>query len=176
MMITGGLAAFWSTHFVTILTAQGLTVAAAVALGTLIGPAQVGARVIEMLGRGRHHPVWTTFAYAACGVAGFAGLWAGVPAALALVAYGAGNGLWSIARGALPLALFGADRYARVVGMLALPTFTASALAPLIGGALIDRFDAARAIPASLALALIPLGVAIYLLAGHVRRRPSPVR
>lgn len=176
MMITGGIAAFWSTHLITILSAQGLSVAAAVALGTLIGPSQVGARVVEMLGRGRHHPVWTTFAYAVCGVIGFGGLWLGVPAALAFIAYGAGNGLWSIARGALPLAIFGADRYARVVGMLALPTFTASALAPLVGGALIDRFGAAGAVPTSLALAFVPLGISGWLVIGHVRARRGAVR
>ena len=176
MMISGGIASFWSTHLITILTAQGATLAAAVALGAVIGPAQVGARVLEMLGRGRHHPVWTTLAYATCGVLGFAGLWLGVPAMLAFIAYGAGNGLWSIARGSLPLVLFGPERYPRIVGMLALPLFTASALAPLTGGLLIDRFGTGWAIPTSLALACIAFVIAVVLATGHVRGRSDPVR
>ncbi|MGH1424111.1 MAG: MFS transporter [Pseudooceanicola sp.] len=176
MVVTGGLAAFWSTHLITIMTAKGLGLAAAVALGTVIGPSQVAARVVEMMGRGRHHPVWTVLAYAICGVVGFGGLWMGVPATLAFIAYGAGNGLWSIARGALPLAVFGPERYARTIGMLALPTFASSALAPLIGAMLIDRYGAAQAVPISAILTLIPLIVAAILVRNHVRARPGAVR
>ncbi|OWU85631.1 hypothetical protein ATO6_01485 [Oceanicola sp. 22II-s10i] len=171
MTVTGGLAAFWSTHLITILTSQGMTLAAAVALGTIIGPAQVGARVLEMLGRGKHHPVWTTFAYAVCAVLGFGGLALGVPATIAFLFYGAGNGLWSIARGAFPLAAFGPERYARTVGMLALPTFTASAIAPLLGGALIERFGTDNVIPASALITLVPFAAMLALLADHLRRK-----
>lgn len=172
MTITGGVAAFWSVHLITILTSEGATLAAAVALGAVIGPSQVGARVVEMLGKGRHHPVWTFVGYAVCGVAGFGMLWAGLPATLAFVAYGAGNGLWSIARGALPLSVFGAERYARTVGMLALPVFAASAVFPLAGAAAIDRFGTGWAVPGSFLLALIPLVVAAILLRGHLRAGP----
>jgi hypothetical protein len=57
-------------HLLTFLQARGLGLAAAVALGTLVGPSQVGAHVIEMA-FGRHcHPIWTvaaSFALVACG-------------------------------------------------------------------------------------------------------------
>ncbi|MDF1856743.1 MFS transporter [Pseudooceanicola sp.] len=176
MMVTASIGAFWSTHLITILSAQGMSLAAAVALGAVIGPAQVAARVGEVLGRGRNHPIWTMLTYAICAVVGMGGLWLGIPAMLAFIAYGMGNGLWSITRGAMPLAMFGPDRYARIVGMLALPTFSASALAPLVGGALIDRFGAAGAVPVSALLALIPLAAALILVRGHVRQRPGVVR
>ena len=83
---------------------RGLALAAAVGLGALVGPAQVGARVVEMALGGRHHPIWTLAAAAILIAAGLALLWTGVGLpALALIAYGAGNGIWSIARGTLPL-------------------------------------------------------------------------
>ena len=69
MLVLNGLivgsVAIW---LLTFLQAQGLSLSAPVALGALIGPAQVGARVLEMAGRGRHHPIWklaiSTFAIA----------------------------------------------------------------------------------------------------------------
>ncbi len=131
------LASLWSVHLITILTAQGYALAAAVALGTLIGPAQVGARVLEMASGARHHPIWTGAAAALLVALGFLGLVAGFPAAAALIAYGAGNGLWSIARGAMPLTIFGAADYPRIMGRLAAPALFASAAAPLLGSWLI---------------------------------------
>ncbi len=134
LVLNGLIVVNVSTWLFTFLQAQGLTLSAAVALGALIGPAQVGARVLEMAGRGRHHPIWTlaisTFAIAAGllllaadhGVAG-----------VALVLYGGGNGLFSIARGALPLAVFGADRYPAIMGSLARPSLIAQAAAPVLG-------------------------------------------
>lgn len=65
-------------------------------------------------------------------------LWLGLlGAAIALILYGAGNGIYSIARGTLPLALFGPDRYAPIMGRLAAPNLIAQALAPLAGAAVI---------------------------------------
>ena len=142
--------------------------AAAVALGALVGPAQVGARVVEMASGGRHHPVWTMAAAAVLIAAGLVLLWSGAgPLALALVAYGAGNGIWSIARGTLPLALFGPRGYATLMGRLAMPSLIAQALAPSVGAGLILRFGAAVTLATLAALAAIDLlGVgALWLLA-----------
>jgi predicted MFS family arabinose efflux permease len=132
------LATIWSVHLITILKAEGYALAAAIALGTLIGPAQVGARVLELLGGGRHHPIWTMIAATTLVLLGFVGLRLGITASAALIAYGAGNGLWSIARGALPLELFGPVRYARNMGVIAMPILIAGAAAPVVGAALID--------------------------------------
>jgi hypothetical protein len=163
------VATVWSIHLVTILTAGGYTLAAAIALGTLIGPAQVGARLLEMLGRGRHHPIWTMAAATSLVLVGFLGLLLGVPAAAALVAYGAGNGLWSIARGALPLAIFGPGVYAQTMGRLATPMLLASAAAPTAGGLLIQWLGPDGTLSALAALASVPC-VATLVLAATVRR------
>ncbi|MEI4473462.1 MFS transporter [Frigidibacter sp. MR17.24] len=133
-----------SVHLVVLLAARGFGAAEAVALGALIGPAQVAARLVEMAGRGRHHPRWTL---AAAGVAAGAGLVAlgtgWVLPGVALVLYGGGNGLVSIARGALPLAWFGAGRYPALMGQLARPALLAQAAAPMLGALLLQAGGAA---------------------------------
>lgn len=135
-----------SVHLVALLSGAGYSTQAAIALGTLIGPAQVGARLLELLGRGRHHPIWTMSASAALMLAGLGGLILGLPAFAALVAYGAGNGLWSIARGAVPLALFGPENYAPLIGRLAMPFLLTGASAPFLGAMLIDDFGSKGAL------------------------------
>lgn len=130
-----------SVHLLTLLQAKGVSLADAVTLGALIGPAQVGARVLEMIGRGRHHPLWTLTAAVVLGAVGLLVLAAGWPAlGIGLILYGAGNGIFSIARGALPLALFGPDRYAPLMGRLARPGLVAQAAAPLLGATVIASF------------------------------------
>ncbi|WP_158966802.1 MFS transporter [Chachezhania sediminis] len=165
------LSTIWSVHMVTILTAGGLSLAAAIGLGALIGPSQVGARVLEMLGRGRHHPIWTLGISTALVLVGFGGLQFGLPAALALIAYGGGNGLWSIARGALPLALFGEDGYAATMGRLARPMLFAGAAAPSVGGLMIERLGPDRTMTALAVLALIPVVAAVVLTVRVARDR-----
>lgn len=158
-----GLASIWSIHLVTILMAGGHGLAAAVGLGALIGPAQVGARVIEMLGRGRHHPIWTLWAATLLVLLGFLGLWADLPAAAALVAYGAGNGLWSIARGALPLAIFDVADYPRIIGRLAAPMLLTAAAAPLAGAWLIETVGPDGTLLALTIGAMVPCAAALVL-------------
>ena len=123
LTIAGVIAAIWSVHLITLLQAGGVSMAGAVALGALVGPAQVAARVVEMASGSRHHPIWTMAAAAMLIAAGLGLLWYGAGApAVALIAYGAGNGIWSIARGTLPLALFGPRGYAELMGRLAMPS------------------------------------------------------
>ncbi len=111
------LSATMSVHLLTVLQASGLALATAVGLGALVGPCQLAARAIEMAIAQRHHPIWTKVASVTLVAIGISALWAHfpfVPAALAF--YGAGIGLESIARGTLPLAMFGPHRYATVMG------------------------------------------------------------
>ncbi|MEO3384654.1 MFS transporter [Mesorhizobium sp. CAU 1741] len=155
-----------SVHLLTLLQARGVTLGEAVALGALIGPAQVGARVLEMLGRSRHHPLWTLTAAVSLCAAGLVLLASGIGLlGTALVLYGAGNGIFSIARGALPLALFGPERYASLMGRLARPGLIAQAAAPLVGAALISRFgpEATLQFAAMLGLANIALVVVLWI-------------
>lgn len=163
------MSSVWSVHLITVLTSTGHTVAAAVGLGALIGPAQVGARLVEMLGGGKHHPVWTFVISTSLVAVGFLGLRMGLPAAAALIAYGGGNGLWSIARGSLPLSLFGPRDYARIMGRLATPILIASAAAPLIGGVLIARIGPQGLLDVLSAAAALPLLAALILLRTVIR-------
>ena len=168
------IAAVWSVHLIPILQAQGLTLAAAVALGALVGPAQVGARVIEMASGGRHHPVWTMAAATLLIALGLGGLATGLPAAAALVAYGAGNGVWSIARGALPLSLFGAGGYATTMGALATPMLLASAAAPTLGALLLQRLGAGATLAVLAAASAVPVLCVATLLALQGKARSQP--
>ncbi|MFO1039323.1 MAG: MFS transporter [Geminicoccaceae bacterium] len=138
--VTAAVAALLSVQLLILLQALGLSLASAVALGALIGPAQVGARALELLAGRFLHPIWTLVAATVLLVAGTGLLaWGALPAAIAILLYGAGAGLESIARGTLPLSLFGADRYAALMGRLALPRLLAQAAAPPIGAVLLDR-------------------------------------
>jgi hypothetical protein len=130
-------------HLLTILQARDITLAAAVAFGALVGPSQVGARVLEMLIGRRFHPIWTAAAAVFLTMAGIAILAAGLPViALALILYGGGIGIRSIVRGTLPLALFGPQDYPSLMGRLALPILVAGALSPLAGAYVIEYLGA----------------------------------
>lgn len=130
-----------SVHLLTLLQARGIALATAVGLGALLGPSQVGARVLEMMFGRNTHPVWSLLASAVLVAAGLAML-AGAPgvAALGMIFYGAGSGVRSIARGTVPLALFGREGYAILMGRIALPTLVAQAASPSIGAWLLDGF------------------------------------
>jgi predicted MFS family arabinose efflux permease len=136
-VITIGAAvlAIVGTHLLPLLQARGLDLALAVGLGTIIGPAQVGARVVEMFAGHRYHPVWTMIASVVLVAISAVMLLAGFPiVALAIALYGAGNGIGSVARGTVPLALFGPERYPVLMGRLALPLLIAMAVSPFLGG------------------------------------------
>jgi hypothetical protein len=84
--------------------------------------------------KGRHHPLWTLTAALALVSVGLGLLAMGMPGVgMWLVLYGGGNGVYSIARGTVPLALFGPIHYPLVVGRLARPGLIAQALAPPAG-------------------------------------------
>jgi Major Facilitator Superfamily len=139
-----------SVHLLSILRAQDIALAAAVALGALVGPAQVGARAVEMLIGRYHHPIWTMVASTLFVAIGVGALWGGLPIiSAALVFYGAGIGIESIARGTLPLALFGADRYAAIMGRIAMPSLIAQAVSPSLSVSLMERSGASGMLAAS---------------------------
>ena len=77
--------------------------------------------------------------------------------------YGAGIGLESIARGTLPLALFGSEGYATLMGRLAMPSLIAQAAAPSLGALLIERAGTSAALGALAATALLNVVLACGL-------------
>src|SRR5262249_46384757 len=109
-------------HLLIFLQARGVDLAAAVTLGTLFGPAQVGARVVERIFGSRYHPIWTLIAAGALMAAGLA-LLLGHSALLAggVLVDGARYGITWIARGTPPPAPFGPVPFPRAVGRPAFP-------------------------------------------------------
>jgi hypothetical protein len=74
---------------------------------------------------------------------------------LIILIYGAGYGISWIGRGTLPLALFGPERFPRLMGRLAFPSLIVQALAPSAGALLIEASGADAAIDVLTILALI---------------------
>ena len=153
-----------AAHLPRLLEAGGASLAAAVAAGALIGPAQVGARLLEYGLLRRLHPLFSARFAALMHPAGAAlFMAAGAPAAAAFtIVHGAGNGILTIANGTLPLALFGPRGYGARQGLLMVPSRVAQASAPWLFGLCLDHWGAnALWLSGSLGLAAF---VALFLL------------
>jgi MFS family permease len=134
--VTGAMAA----HLPSLFEMIGATTVQAVAAAALVGPAQVAARLAEFIIMRRVHPLVSARIAASMHPIGAAVLVAfGAPAAPAFaLLHGAGNGLLTIARGTVPLALFGPVNYGARTGLLGAPARAAQAAAPLLFGLLMD--------------------------------------
>jgi MFS family permease len=124
-----------SAQLLAIFERFGLTPATVVAIGMLFGPAQVLARICELAFGGNLHPLSTARLAIGLLVAAFV-LLALLPFSAPLAAgfavmYGMANGLMTIARGTVPLALFGAAGYGRLMGRIAGPYLVVQAAAPV---------------------------------------------
>jgi MFS family permease len=159
------LSSLMSVHLLTMLQASGIALAAAVGLGAVVGPFQVTARIVEMAIARYHHPVWTKAASVMFVAIGLSWLWSGLPVILlALGSYGAGVGLESIARGTLPLALFGGAGYATLMGRLAVPSLLAQAAAPWVGAILLERAGAHGALAVVALVAFLNVALTAVLV------------
>jgi predicted MFS family arabinose efflux permease len=132
-----------SAHLLAIFARSGIDAGTVVWIGALFGPAQVGARLIEFSFGRDLHPLWVArFALMVLLCAFAMLLLAGVSTPLAAVfalMFGGANGLITITRGAVPLALFGASGYGRLMGRLAGPFLLMQAAAPLIMAFVVER-------------------------------------
>jgi predicted MFS family arabinose efflux permease len=155
-----------ATHLPRLLQAAGATLATAVLVGALIGPAQVGARLLEFGLLRRVHPLLSARLASALHPLGALCLAVfGAPAAAVFgVLHGAGNGILTIAKGTLPLVVFGPLGYGRRQGWLMLPARGAQALAPWLFGIALDRWGAG-ALGVSAALGTLAF-LALFLLRG----------
>lgn len=135
--VSSGLSAILPTMLVEL----GATPTTALFAGTLIGPAQVAARLLEAGWLGRYHPLVSARLATLLHPIGVTTLILGGPALVSVFAvlYGAGNGIVTIARGTLPLALFGPAGFGRRVGLISLPSRATAALAPLALGLMLEH-------------------------------------
>jgi len=167
LSLGAGVGSIVVVHLLIFLQARGVDFAVAVSLGTLFGPAQVGARVIERLFGSRYHPIWTMIGSCALMAIGLVLLFADVSwLVLIIVLYGAGYGVSWIGRGTLPLALFGPVRFPRLMGKLAFPSLIVQALAPSAGALLIEAYgvDATIGLLTACALINVVLVAALWAL------------
>lgn len=125
-----------AAHLPGMLQVLGVSLVAAVTVGALMGPSQVAGRVLEIALLHRLHPIWSARIAASGFPLGAALLlWLGPGLAVAFaVLHGLGNGIMTIVRGTLPLAVFGPSGYGRRQGWLMVPTRFLSALAPYLTG------------------------------------------
>src|SRR5262245_20288258 len=167
--VPSGLAA----HLLAIFGRFGLEPGTVVAIGALFGPSQVAARLIEFLFARNVHPLVIArfavcvlvLAFAALAALGLS-TWV---AAMFAVMFGAANGLITIARGTVPLALFGAAGYGRLIGRIAGPFLVIQAVAPLVLAVVSGRQSDAAALAVTAAVA------AVALLCLALIRRPPPM-
>jgi predicted MFS family arabinose efflux permease len=156
LSLAAGIGSIVVVHLLIFLQARGVDFALAVTLGTLFGPAQVGARVVERLFGNRYHPIWTMIASCGLMAIGLLLLFGSFPILLLIILlYGAGYGISWVGRGTLPLALFGPVRFPRLMGKLAFPSLIVQALAPSAGALLIEASSTNATIGVLTVLALI---------------------
>jgi MFS family permease len=177
IVLAGVFGATWfvstalAAHLPRLLEAMGATPTAAVAAGALIGPAQVAARLVEftLLRRASPmisarlatvmHPIGATLLV----------IFGPIMAVPFVLLHGGGNGLLTIARGTLPLALFGAAGYGLRTGLMAAPARILQGAAPLLFGLVLDRGGPGYALMLS---GMLTCGASVALLfVGEPHRR-----
>jgi hypothetical protein len=153
-----------SVQLVSLLQGQGYSLAAAIGFSALLGPSQVGSRVLQVFSRKRH-PIWTTLISVVLVAVGLSVVTlAPAMTALGLVLYGAGNGLRAIVRGLLPLTLMSPAQYVLLMGRMARPSLIGQALTPLAGGYLVQAWGAGGVLAGLSSLAVLNVALVSCLL------------
>jgi predicted MFS family arabinose efflux permease len=166
--VTWFISTAMAAHLPRLLQAQGVPLASALVFAGLVGPAQVAGRLLEYGMLRNIHPLLS---------ARIAGILHSVGALLFLVfggaagmvftvLHGAGNGILTIAKGTLPLALFGVAGYGARQGLMMVPARFAQASAPWLFGLALDRFGAG-ALWFSAALGLLGFAALMLLRDGQ---------
>lgn len=166
-------AAVWFTttamgaHLPRLLQQAGASPGAAIAAAALVGPAQVAGRLLEFGLLQRLHPLVSARVASLAHPLGAAALLAlGAPAAAAFaLLHGAGTGVLTIAKGTLPLALFGPGGYGLRQGLLMVPTRLAQAAAPFAFALLMERYGTQAL--------LLTVGLSLASLAALLALRPA---
>jgi MFS family permease len=162
-----------TSNLLAMLQRGGMSAATVVTIGALFGPAQVVARLVDFMMAGTHPLGIARGAVVLMGTAfamlAFVGETPAV-AALFAIAFGAANGVMTIARGALPLVMFGVAGYGRVVGRIARPALVLQALAPFVVASAVERFSDRTVLEMGIVGALLALGCFLAI------RPPQPIQ
>ena len=177
LLVATGFAAYafvpsaLSAQLLAIFQRFGLSAATVVAIGMLFGPSQVVARICELSFARRLDPIWTARFAVGLLVSAFVLLavlpFSATVAAMFAVMFGMANGLLTIARGAVPLALFGASGYGRLMGRIGGPYLVVQAMAPVVLTYVADRVSDAAGLGLVAAFALVALSCFVLI------RRPA---
>jgi MFS family permease len=144
MSLNGFVFGVISVQLVPLLEAAGLATAAAVWVASMKGVAQFGGRVVEIAFARNLRAI--TVGRIAIGVLppSLLLLLAGTGSVPMVVAFtllmGASQGVITIVRGAVPLALFGARGYGAVLGAIATPVLVVNAGSPTAFAWIVDRW------------------------------------
>ncbi len=172
--VTGSMAA----HLPRLLEAAGTTPAAAIFAGALVGPAQVAARIAEFGLLQRAHPMISArIATSTHPIGALVFLLAGggpVAAAAFALLHGAGNGLLTIAKGTLPLAIFGPVNYGLRSGLIGAPARASQAVAPLLFSVVLDYGGPIAAMALSSTMVLSALGGLLLIRIDSAARAAAP--
>ena len=155
-------------HAIGVLRGLGHDPASALLLASLIGPAQVAVRVVELV-FGHRYAISTSTLFAAAVLPlglGLAFLAGGnfVVALLCLQAYGVANGLKAVLRATLPLALFGRAQFGTYLGRLALPQGIVSAAAPPVLAAVMANYGAEGVLGVTFVVAMVAFAATVMLV------------
>ena len=136
-MVSIGMA----TNLPRLFAAMGAATAGAIAAASMLGPAQVAARVLEYSARRRINPLISArIATAMHPLAALSIALGGTPLiALFSILHGAGTGMLTITRGTLPLAMYGPTGYGARIGRISVPARIGQAAAPFLCGLAIDK-------------------------------------
>lgn len=164
-----------AAHLPQLLQSSGASLATAVAMGALIGPAQVAGRLLEFGVLRRLHPLLSarlaTMMHPVG--AGILLLIGGPAAAVFALMHGAGNGILTIANGTLPLVLFGPKGYGQRQGILMVPARLAQASSPWLFGLCLDQWGAG-ALWLSGAAGLLAFGALLAIPKPTENSSPTP--
>jgi MFS family permease len=174
LLLAGAFAAYafvpsgLSAHLLAIFSRAGMDPATVVVIGALFGPSQVLARIGELIFARRVHPLDVARFAVGMLVLAFA-LFAlfGISVVVAtafMVVFGMANGLVTIARGAVPLALFGAAGYGHIMGRIGGASLVMQAIAPFALAFAAEHSSDASVLATVAAFALLSL---LALLAIH---------
>ncbi len=170
--VTWFISTAMAAHLPRLLQAHSVTLTSALLFAGLVGPAQVAGRLLEYGLLRNVHPLISARVAGITHTLG-AGLFLLLGAPLGAVftlLHGAGNGILTIAKGTLPLVLFGPRDYGARQGLLMVPARFAQASAPWLFGLALDRFGSA-ALWFSAALGLVGFTALMLLRDPHVARQ-----
>jgi predicted MFS family arabinose efflux permease len=169
--VSGFAYAAFPFHMLRIIQSEGFTAEAAAVIAMGIGPAQVLARLAEVLGGHRFDPMMTgrvALSTLAISIALLLSLGGSLVTTLAFAAlYGASQGLMTIARGTVPLQLFGPHGYGALLGRV-------TGLRMLVSGVAPFAFSLAATHAGMKGAMTLSLLLALAALAAFLAIRPPP--